>query len=179
MIDSGAQSSINSWEMLHRIARCLNDVGKPMPKLKLPSARLYGKDGAGGYRKQVVTAEENLLIEVDGESACVTVFVKPGSSQHWLLGMNALPFLGFKLLRPNGHPLITRCETNPKISLVRLVQGTTIPSLKGSFVKVKAYDLPLLPGTSILFEPNGDRLELSGLHSHESVVTMLDDGCQW
>ena len=44
-------------------------------------------------------------------------------------------------------------------------------------MKVKAHDLPLSPGTSILFEPNGDQLELSGLHSHESAVTMLDDGC--
>ena len=177
MVDTGAQSTIISRELLHKITRHLRGVGKSPPQLEKPSARLYGKDGVGGGRELVVTAQLTIPIEADGESACVPVFVQPESSQACLLGMNALPALGFTLLRANGEALVTKAGTDTKIARVRLVQSTTIPSLKGSFVKVEVEDPKgLTPGSSVLFEPTMDQLEPLGLHSHESLVTMAEDG---
>lgn len=66
-------------------------------------------------------------------------------------------------------------ETNPKVSTVQLVQSITLPSLKGSFVRVKANKI--LSGDSILFEPSNDILESYGLYSQESLVTVDKDGC--
>ena len=144
----------------------------------MPTARLFGKDGAGGGCELVITAQFKANIEVDGESACIPVFVQPESTQPCLLGMNALPALGFSLLRANGEPLISKCEAGPKVAHVRLIQSTTIPSLKGSFVKVKVQDDSFSqPGSPVLFEPLGHQLESVGLQSHESLVTMGDDGC--
>ena len=74
----------------------------------MPTARLFGKDGAGGGCELVITAQFKANIEVDGESACIPVFVQHKSTQPCLLGMNALPALGFLLLQANGEPLISK-----------------------------------------------------------------------
>ena len=177
MLDTGAQSTIISRELLHKVVRHLQATSKPVPKLRIPSAKLYGKDGTEGGREIVITAELDLEISVDGESISVPVFVQPGSSQPCLLGMNAIPALGFSLLSPKGQILIVRNDSKPKVSVVRLVQGVTVPSLKGSFVKVKADGVSVLPGDSLLFEPVNDHLESKGLYSHESLVTIDRDGC--
>ena len=177
MLDTGAQSTIVSRELYHKVVCHLRTGDKPVPELKTPSARLYGKDGVEGGREIVVTAQMDMDIAVDGESVCVPVFVQPGSSQPLLLGMNAIPALGFSLLRPSGQPLITRNNPDPNVSVVRLVQGVTVPSLKGSFVKVKANEMYALPGDSVLFEPSNCQLEHKGLYSQESLVTVDDDGC--
>ena len=90
MLDTGAQSTIISRELLHKVVHHLQAKNKPVPDLRIPSAKLYGKDGVEGGREIVVTAELNLKIGVDGESVIVSVFVQPDSSQACLLGMNAI-----------------------------------------------------------------------------------------
>ena len=177
MLDTGAQSTIISRELLHKVVHHLQAKNQPVPDLRIPSAKLYGKDGVEGGREIVVTAELDLKICVDGESVIVPVFVQPDSSQACLLGMNAIPALGFSLLRPNGQPLVVRREAKNNVSVVCLVQSVTVPSLKGSFVKVKANNISVLPGQSVLFEPMSDQLECNGLHSHESLVMVDVDGC--
>ncbi len=169
MLDTGAQSTIISRELLHEIVRHLRTEDKPLPELKTPSARLYGKDGVEGGREIVITAQIDVDIAVDGESVCVPVFVQPGSTQPLLLGMNAIPALRFALLRPNGQSLIARSNPDPEISIVRLVKGVIVPSLKGSIVRVKVDNVHALPGGSVLFEPSNDQLEPKGLYSHESL----------
>jgi len=106
------------------------------------------------------------------------VFVQPYSEQRCLLGMNVLPSLGLRLCRANGASLIVRENTNPVIAHVRVVQSTSIPSLKGSFVRVRADDAVEIPPTShVLFEPLCNKLELAGLSSHKSMVSFMDDKC--
>ena len=167
----------NLSSLLQEIARSCKEAGQPLPQLELPTARLFGKDGSGGGRELVITAQLTTTIAADGESVSVPVFIQPNSKQRCLLGMNALPALGFTMLRANGEPLITKSEKNPTVSMVRLVQGTTIPSLKGSFVKVEMELQGKLPlGAPILFEPLHSQLESAGLHSHESLVEVCEDG---
>ncbi len=91
--------------------------------------------------------------------------------------MNAIQALSFSLLRPNGQSLITRSNPDPEISIVRLVKSVIVPSLKGSFVRVKTDKVHALPGGSVLFEPSNGQLEPKGLYSQESLITIDDDGC--
>ena len=65
---------------------------KPLPELELTMARPFGKDVARGGCELLITAQLNITIEADGESACIPAFVQPGSKQKCLLGMNALPY---------------------------------------------------------------------------------------
>ena len=56
----------------------------------------------------IVLPEEtspNLQDLADGVTAKVTVLVQPGSDQACLVGMNAIPKLGIRLLRSNGTPV--------------------------------------------------------------------------
>ncbi len=67
-------------------------------------------------------------------TAKVTVLVQPGSDQACLVGMNAIPKLGIRLLRSNGTPVcaeVDQVATGPKTSIVRLVQTCTLPGRKG------------------------------------------------
>lgn len=183
MVDTGSQSTIISRALLHAIGDHAKKQGKPLPVLERPTVRLYGKDGPGGGHELVVTAQLQTTIEADGESVCVPVFVQPQSEQPCLLGMNALPALGLTLTHANGEPLIVKGEPNCKVAHVRLVQSVTLPSLKGRFLKVQAESSPsslkLTPGCPVLFEPHSSFFEPLGLCTHESLVTVQDDGCMW
>ncbi len=95
MLDTGAQSTIISRELLHKIVRGRQAQGKDILTLQAPTARLYCKDGVKGGQEIVVTAQLEVEISIDGESANVPVFVQPESSPPCLLGMNAIPALGF------------------------------------------------------------------------------------
>lgn len=79
LVDTGSQSTIISRSMLHDIGRQLKSKGQPVPTLERPTVRLFGKDGAGGGRKLLITAQLQVNIEHDGETTCVTVFVQPDS----------------------------------------------------------------------------------------------------
>ena len=57
-----------------------------MPKLRLPSPRLYGKSGA----EIDVTAMVDLKFALDGLDVTVPVFVQPESEPDCLLGMNSV-----------------------------------------------------------------------------------------
>ena len=117
MVDTGAQSTIISRSMLHAIGCRAKSEGHPLPVLVQPSVRLYGKDGKGGGRELMITAELQVTLEADCKSTCVSVFVQPNSEQKCLLGMNAIPSLGISVLRANGEPLISACEpSTPKVA---------------------------------------------------------------
>ena len=79
--------------------------------------------------------------------------------------------------------MITKNQNaKPKIACVRLVQSVFIPSLKGRFLEVKVYHSDQLGcsvsnGSHVLFEPEVGLFEPLGLHSHESLVTVQDNGC--
>ena len=133
LVDTGSQSTVISRSMLHKIARHARSKGEPLPILEKPTVRLFGKDGAGGGRELVITAQLQANIEADGESTCVTVFVQPNSDQKCLLGMNVLPNLGLSITRANGESVMGRESPNPIVAHVRLVQSSAIPSLKGRF----------------------------------------------
>ena len=181
MVDTGTQSTIISRSLLHEIGCHMKRTGQPLPCLERPTARLFGKDGEGGGCELVITAQVPVTVEADGESTWIPVFVQPDSKQQCLLGMNALPALGLTMLRANGEPLIVKQESNPGVAHVRLVEAVTVPSLKGCLMKVKADcgcpGLRAVSGSPLLFEPRHHALEPLGLGSHESLVTVLDDGC--
>jgi len=67
------------------------------------------------------------------------------------------------------------------VAHVRLVQSSTVPSLKGRFLRVKVDgDLPKCGGDSgppVLFEPESEVLTSTGLVLPESLVTVDDTGC--
>ena len=83
--DTGSQSTIISRSMMHSIAHQRKEPGLTPPTLELLTARLFGKDGCGGGRELIITAQVQVTIEADGESACVSVFVQPESEQECLL----------------------------------------------------------------------------------------------
>ena len=181
MVDTGSQSTIISRSLLHELGRHMKSNGQPLPHLERPTARLFGKDGEDEGCELVITAQLQVTIQADGESACIPVFVQPDSKQQCLLGMNTLPALGLTILRANGEPLIVKQESHPSVAHVRLVEAVTVPSLKGCFLKVQAgccaTGLRAVSGTPLLFEPRHNALEPLGIGSHESLVTVLDDGC--
>ena len=178
MVDTGAQSTIISRSLLHKVGQHMKSRGQSLPVLERPTARLFGKDGKGGGRELTITAQLQVKVEVDGESVCVPVFVQPQSEQDCLLGMNVLPALGLAITRANGESLISKHEASSKVAHahVSLVQSSTIPSLKGQFLKVQP-DCTLTDCKSeVLLEPQLDIFESLGLRTHESVVTVLEDG---
>ena len=175
MVDTGPQSTIISRSLLHKVGQHMKSQGQSLPVLERPTARLFGKDGEGGGRELTITAQLQVKVEADGESVFVPVFVQPQSEQDCLLGMNVLPALGLAITRANGESLISKHEASSKVAHahVSLVQSSTIPSLKGRFLKVQP-DCTLTDCKSeVLLEP---QLESLGLRTHESVVTVLEDG---
>jgi len=180
LLDTGSQSTIISRSMLHEIGQHARSKGQPLPTLERPTVRLFGKDGAGGGRELIITAQLQADIEADGESTSVTVFVQPDSEQKCLLGMNVLPDLGLSITRANGEPIIVKKDSNPIIAHVRLVQTSAIPSLKGQFLKVQPEcTLPESCKSQVLFEPRGNVFESYGLLSHEAVISVCGDGCMY
>ena len=93
MVDTGSQSTVISRAVLHEVGRHLRHQGREMPQLRLPSARLYGKDCEGEKRELDITAEVSLKIEAEGKAVTAPVFVQPESEQPCLLGMNTAPAL--------------------------------------------------------------------------------------
>ena len=73
--------------------------------MELPTVRLYGKDEAKGGMELPVTAQVLLMFKVKNKSVSVPVLVQPNSEQACLLGWNAIPFFGIKLVYSNGQPI--------------------------------------------------------------------------
>ena len=67
--DTGAQSTIISRSMLHRVHKHTKSRGKSLPKLELPSPPLYGKSGSA----LDITAMVNLRFSVDGFEVTIPV----------------------------------------------------------------------------------------------------------
>ena len=182
-VDTGSQNTIISRSMLHSIVQHAKSCCSPLPVLEPPTVRLFGKDGRSGGQELVVTAQLQTTVEADGKPTVVPVFVQPESEQQCLLGMNVLPALGLTIRRANGEPVMTNEGADPVVAHVRLIQASTVPSLKGRFLKVKVdRTLPECSEESkppILFEPDSDTLESRGLSTQESLVTVDEDGCAW
>ena len=123
MVDTGSQSTIISCSLLHKIGQKSRSQGEPLPVLEKPNARLFGKDGARGGRELTITAQLQVKVEADGESAYIPVFVQPFSEQECLLGMNGFPALGLVIIRANGEPLITKQESDSKIANIRILKS--------------------------------------------------------
>ena len=176
MVDTGSQSTIISRSLLHKIGRCRKSKGEPLPALEKPTARLFGKDGEGGGKELTITAQIEVDIEADGECVRVPVFVQPQSGQECLLGMNVIPALGLVITRANGEALVVKQDNDHRVAHVRLVESVSIPGLKGRFVELEVGcgDSSIQIGSPVLFEP---KPEILGLSSHESVVTVRDNGC--
>jgi hypothetical protein len=179
MVDTGSQSTIISRSLLHKIGRYRKSKGESLPALEKPTARLFGKDGEGGGRELTITAQIEVDIEADGECVHAPVFVQPQSGHECLLGMNVIPVLGLAITRANGEPLVVKQDTDHRVAHVRLVEPVSIPGLKGRFVElVGCGDSNIRIGSPVLFEPKPDVFEILGLSSHESVVTVRDNGCK-
>ena len=178
MVDTGSQSTIISRSLLHAIGAHCQSQDMPCLQLEVPTVRLFGKDGRGGGRELVITAQLQISIEADGESTVVPVFVQPESEQHCLLGMNVLLSLGLSIKRANGEPLIVKkVASEPVVSHVRLLRSSTVPcrkgkSFEGSGGRCVAYAEGC--GPPLLFEPE---LVSMGLECEESLVSMDGDGC--
>lgn len=61
VVDSGAQSSIMSRDLLHKVARHMQSHGCSIPKLAQPSVKLFGRSG-NGCSELMITAEANLKL---------------------------------------------------------------------------------------------------------------------
>ena len=95
VVDTGAQSTIISRDLLHRIAKYMRDAGREDPTLVHPSAKLYGRSGSDSS-ELTISAEVQFELSLDGHCMKVPVC---------LLGMNVLPRLGVQFLRRDGMPL--------------------------------------------------------------------------
>ena len=105
VVDSGAQSTILSPDLLHQIARHMQSQGRSVPKLAQPSVKLYGRSG-DDCSELTITAQAQLELTLDGHTVKTPVFIQPGSEIQCLLGINVLPHLGVQFLRENGLPLL-------------------------------------------------------------------------
>ena len=191
MVDTGAQSTIISRTTLHDVIRHLKKSGRKVPPLELPTVRLFGKDGQKGGKQLRVTAQLSLDFTLESKSVTVPVFVQPDSDQDCLLGMNAIPLLGIKVLHHDGEPIVSpdpetdqenadlantsrpECAT----STVSLVTSVALPSQKGCIVRARVSS----PNTStheLLFEPNRESLDALGVVALESLVCLEGDEFQ-
>ena len=178
LLDTGAQSTIISRSTLHSIVKHLQECDQPVPRLELPTARLYGKDGEKGGKALYITAQVPLVVSLGSNSVTVPVFVQPDSEQACLLGMNALPLLGIEVRQSNGT-LILPSELKPgnssrtTISRISLLTSAVVPSHKGCVVHAEICnpDMALSDG-DFLFEPNQKVLGSRGLSALECLVTV-------
>ena len=180
MVDTGSQSTVISRAVLHKVGRHLRQQEKEMPQLRLPTARLYGKDNGGERRELNITAEVSLKIEADGKAVTAPVFVQPDSEQPCLLGMNIAPELGLKFLDANGLPLKEyACQPlpiqAPTSAMVYLTQTLTLPGRKGRFLEAQV-NPTFEAGTELLFEPNAESLGALGLSAQESLLCVQKNG---
>ncbi len=176
MVDTGAQSTIISRSLLCKIAQHRSQNSQPLPKLELPSVHLYGKDGEKKRRQLVVTAQVAMTISVDQHSVIVPVFVQPDSAQECLLGMNAIPFLGFVMTRSNGETLWSPPNSTSEESeaYVNLVSSVTIPGFKGSYAVGKVNGE--IRSEEVLFEPCHSTFNDLGVDVQEALLSVGSDG---
>ena len=141
-----------------------------------PTARLCGKDGQGGGCELLLTAQVDILLQADGKSSVVPVFVQPESAQECLLGMNAAPLFGLTFLDSTGKPLrTTQSEPVDSSARVSLVETVTLPHRNCRFVKAKVCG-QYGPGEHFLFETEKARIQLLGVGSIDSLVSIDSDG---
>ena len=129
VVDSGAQSTVISRNLLHQVNRHMREQGRSSPTLELPSITLYGRGGRDSS-ELCVTTQTELQLSVDGITVIAPVFIQPSSSIPCLLGMNVLPELGVRIVRANGQPLgePSLVKGIPMSSRVCVIQSTYIPS---------------------------------------------------
>ena len=156
MVDTGAQSSIISRLVLHKVGIHMK---KPVPKLE---PKLFGKDRRVGSHELNITAQVTLTVEADGVSIPVVLFVQPDSSQACLLGMNAAPAVGLRFLDAKGQPLRKAVMDRSGTSTVSLITCKAVPARAQSFVKAEVSS-KLIAGSCVLFEPNPASLEVHGI----------------
>ena len=96
-LDTGAQLTIISRTTLHAIVKHLQSCGKPVSRLELPSAHLYGKGGEKGGKQLCITAQVSFNASLGSKYVIVPMFVQPNSEQACLLGMNVIPLLGIQV----------------------------------------------------------------------------------
>ena len=168
VVDCGSPATIIFRSMLHEIARSLQRAGKPSPQMSKPSIKVYGKDGKKSGHELVCTAQLEVTIQADGQTACVPVIIQPDSEQACLLGTNATSLLGLKFLRATNKSL--RAGTEPKQSVTRdrLVRTISIPSQASKIVKAEIEHW--------VFEPDVDMMESSGLSIPDTVLTIGEKG---
>ena len=73
------ESTIILRRMLHQVFRHYRQLGVPEPKVKVPSVKVYGKDGKAPGKELLITAETTLIMCADGRSIQVPVVVQPFS----------------------------------------------------------------------------------------------------
>ena len=177
MVDTGSQSTIISRDLLHQIGKHLTSQGKSLPQLKVPTVRLYGKDGKKTQCELNISAEALLTMEADGTQIQTPVFIQPDSDQPCLLGMNAAPSLNLQFLRANGQPLKSTADTeqDSTVAKVYLVESTTIPARRGRFLEA-TIEPNFEKGTQLLFEPEVQSLQAKGLSAQEALLSVAPSG---
>ena len=175
VVDCGSPATIISRSMLHEIARSLRRAGKPSPQISKPSIKVYGKDGKKSGHELVCTAQLEVTIQADGQTAHVPVIVQPDSEQACLLGTNATSLLGLKFLRANNKPLRAGTEPKQSVTCVRLVRTISVPSQASKIVKAEIESIDR-KGEHCVFEPDVDVMESSGLSIPDTVLTIGEKG---
>ena len=133
VVDSGSQVTIISRPFLHQIGKHVHDQGYSLPKLELPTVRLYGKGGKKKGKELTISAQTSLTFVADGKTTTFPVIVQPDSEVLCLPGMNVLPALGVTFQRTNGEPLQTSdtFPHDPLSAQVRLIQTSYVAYPKG------------------------------------------------
>ena len=114
VVDTGAQSTIISRDLVHQIAKVMREAGNKQPTLVRPSAKLYGRSGSD-RSELTITAEVQLQLSLDDYQVRVPVFIEPGSDILCLIGMNwfapkseflreEVPYLGHVVTREGIKP---------------------------------------------------------------------------
>ena len=176
VVDSGAQSTVISRDLLHKVNRQRKANGHPCLTLGLPSATLHGKGGKHNS-KLCITAQVELQLAVDGLVVTAPVFVQPSSSVPCLLGTNVLPQLGIRVVRANGQSLVESSVISgiPKSSRVHIIKSTYVPSRRATFVEAEMHS-PLFGSDAVEFEPE---LRAAGLNATNCLLTKMPNGHLW
>ena len=160
LLDSGSSATIMSFELFKTIGKAANI---PADSLLPVDWDLTLKDYS--QRTIPVGAKVHLEIGWKDRSTTVPVYLADTQGEPCLLGTNAVMPLG--LMTPDSGVEATGPELEGSKHGVRLISVTRVPSRSSAVLTARVDNVDNLP---ILFEPNAELMEESGLQLDDALI---------
>ena len=166
MVDTGSSATIMSFDLFQKVGKAARI---PREELRPPDVVLHDYN----RRPIPIGAGVELCFEWNGERVTTVVYLKSElgtGGEPCLLGTNVVIPLG--LMVPGDGVETRQAKAKPS---VRLVQGKRVPSHSAVVVKAQL-ETDELSDASVVFEPNRNWMNETGLQAEESVLGADHEG---